>query len=108
MKRTFTPAEMEQRLRAAQIGKVTVEASAISGSPYDYVYVYFTEREAEDWHLIVSDNYEMGDGPGIVVGLHQHYEEACRHVEVIPPGGPEVFQVIASLMIQLLIEEVFS
>lgn len=69
--------EWAEAMRKANIGKVSVEPSAIVYSPYNYVYVYLTEKEHEGPHLILSDAAEHGD-EGIIIGRYEHFEEMAK------------------------------
>lgn len=62
--------------------EITIEPSAVSQSPYDYVYVYLTPDGPEGHHIIVSDAEEWTAEPGIIVGLFPHYEEPALEEQV--------------------------
>jgi hypothetical protein len=67
--------EMAEALRELGFKNVKIEPSAVTFSPYEYVYVYLTDQEHEGHHLIFSDNYEWEDKPGILVGSYSHFEQ---------------------------------
>lgn len=67
-----------QELEKAVIGKIEKQPSAVTGSPYQYVYVYLTDKEHEGPHLIVSAAGEYGE-KGILVGKYPHYEEPATY-----------------------------
>lgn len=51
----------------------TIEPSAVTGSPYAYVYIYLSDKEHEGPHIIISDAAEYAE-EGILVGRHEHWE----------------------------------
>lgn len=71
---TLNTQDAAAALRAAGFTNVTIEPSSVSGSPFDYVYVYLTVDGPEGDHIIISDAAEYGD-EGILVGKYPHFEE---------------------------------
>jgi hypothetical protein len=67
--------EMKEALLDLGFKDVRIEPSAVTFSPYEYVYVYLTDELHEGRHLIFSDNYEWEDKPGILVGSYSHFEQ---------------------------------
>lgn len=72
---TFDPIVFAAQLKEAGVPRVTVEPSGMSGSPYDHVYVYLTERDGP--HLIISAGREYGE-KGILCGVYRDHESAGR------------------------------
>jgi hypothetical protein len=86
MQTTITPenaADAADLLRA--LGRqVTVEASAVTQSPFPYVYVWTDDRNPEARYAIVSDLTEWEDAPGILVGVRDHYEDDGTPPDTVP------------------------
>jgi hypothetical protein len=70
--------------RLAALGSVAVEASAVSGSPYDYVHVFFSEEDLEGPHLTLSDLREYEERDGVIVGAYRTYDEEVGGLEDYP------------------------
>lgn len=65
------------------LGRVAVEGSNVSMSPYRYVYVYLSDQDIEGPHLLLSAEAEFEDGDGIFMGAYADYE-ADGNVETYP------------------------
>lgn len=50
-----------------------IEPSNVTGSPYNYLYIYLTPQGPDGPHVIVSDASEFGED-GIRIGRYEHYE----------------------------------
>lgn len=77
---SFEPHHMLHLLLAEGYESATIEPSNITGSPYDYVYVYLTDKNFEGPHIIISSAQEHGERG--YVGKYEHYEEegTCKKV----------------------------
>lgn len=78
-KARFKEEDFEMNGRKARL---SIEPSGIQGSPYDHLFIYLTEMEHEGRHLIVSDQRELDDQDGILVGMYRHYEAPGEIEEV--------------------------
>lgn len=67
---------MAERIRAAGL-PAAVGPSAVTRSPYDYIYVYLTEDGPDGRHGIVSDGAEYGDD-GWLVGFYPDFESEAE------------------------------
>lgn len=78
IRRTYQVTRLYRKIQGTTVGKrssIRIEASAISGSPYDYIYVYPTARtncQTEPF-VIVSDAFEHDIEPGYLVGFYMNY-----------------------------------
>jgi hypothetical protein len=79
-------------------GRVTVEPSAVQGSPHDYVYIYGDENcDPHRPHVIISDAAEYGE-TGIGVGVHVYEEPNDPEKQKDAADVEEAVQLALSLL----------
>lgn len=77
--------------------KITIEPSAIVGSPYKYMYIYLTDELYLGPHIIVSNAEEYGE-KGIIVALHPHYEASPDEEPELCPTFEDAMNEIERLL----------
>lgn len=68
------PVDAEDLTEFPKYARAAVEASNVTGSPHDYLFLYLSDEGPDGPHIIVSDAREFGGKRGIAVGRVEHYE----------------------------------
>lgn len=88
---TFDPNRMAGDL--APLKGVMIGPSMVTGSPFDYLFVFLTERDFDGPHLIVSDGAEWNE-PGVLVGMYDGEGEGIGEVESVADQAAAVDWVV--------------
>jgi hypothetical protein len=79
---SLNPQAFASLLSKAGVRRVAVQSSVVQGSPYDYVYIYLSNKGLEGGYLIVSDAKENGD-EGITLGRHDYTADAIAEIAIV-------------------------
>jgi hypothetical protein len=93
MQDVFEAQEVRRALEAEGL-RAEVGPSAVSGSPYEYVYVLLTDAGFEGPHIILSEGEEYEANAGILVGLYDADGELDGECEELQRVGAAVSRAV--------------
>lgn len=93
-------------------GSVTIEPSAVQGSPYTYVHIWLCDEMGEpgDYpHIIISATEEWEDEPGqppLMIGIHGKSDEVTAQDNSVTCQFDQLIPGICQVMAQWIRTEV--